>query len=168
MKIQDEFLGEKEFKIIQNIMLGGSFTWGYSSVIDYSDDKDRYQFCHHFYNKGIPISNYVDMLNPLLEKINAFQIQRIKSNLLTRTTDITPNSYHVDIGDLEEQEEKLRQWTTAIYYVNTNNGYTEFEDGTKVESVANRFVAFPANMMHRGTSCTDEKIRVLINFNFFV
>ena len=79
MKVQDEFLGEKEFKIIQNIMLGGSFTWGYSSVIDYSDDKDRYQFCHHFYNKGIPISNYIDMLNPLLEKINAFQIQRIKS-----------------------------------------------------------------------------------------
>jgi len=52
-------------------------------------------------------------------------------------------------------------------YVNTNNGYTKFEDGTKVESVANRLVTFPANMKHKGTSCTDEKIRVVINFNYF-
>ena len=64
-------------------------------------------------------------------------------------------------------EEKLKQWTTSIFYVNTNNGYTEFEDGTKIESVANRMVTFPTNLKHRGTSCTDEKIRVVINFNYF-
>ena len=64
-------------------------------------------------------------------------------------------------------EEQLKQWTTSIFYVNSNNGYTVFEDGTKVESVANRFVSFPANMKHKGTSCTDEKIRVVINFNYF-
>ena len=64
-------------------------------------------------------------------------------------------------------EEKLKQWTTSIFYVNTNNGYTEFEDGTKVESVENRLVTFSLNMKHRGTSCTDEKTRVVINFNYF-
>jgi hypothetical protein len=50
--------------------------------------------------------------------------------------------------------------------MNTNNGYTEFEDGTRVESVANRFISFPVGMKHRGTSCTDKKTRVVINFNF--
>ena len=50
--------------------------------------------------------------------------------------------------------------------MNTNNGYTKFEDGTKVESVANRLVTFPASMMHTGTSCTDKKIRIVINFNY--
>ena len=64
-------------------------------------------------------------------------------------------------------EEKLKQLTTSIFYVNTNNGYTKFEDGTKVESVANRMVIFPSNMKHIGTSCTDEKTRVVINFNYF-
>ena len=63
--------------------------------------------------------------------------------------------------------EKLKQWTTAIFYINTNNGYTEFEDGTRVESVANRIVNFPANLKHRGTRCTDQKIRIVINFNYF-
>ena len=51
--------------------------------------------------------------------------------------------------------------------MNTNDGYTEFEDGTKVESVANRLVTFPANLKHTGTSCTDEKTRIVINFNYF-
>ena len=50
--------------------------------------------------------------------------------------------------------------------MNTNNGYTEFENGVKIESVANRLITFPAGMKHRGTSCTDKKIRVVINFNY--
>ena len=64
-------------------------------------------------------------------------------------------------------EEKQKQWTTSIFYVNTNDGYTLFEDGTKVESVANRMLSFPANMRHTGTTCTDQQIRIVINFNYF-
>ena len=51
--------------------------------------------------------------------------------------------------------------------MNTCNGYTLFKDNTKVESVANRFVSFDSQLEHTGTSCTDENIRVLINFNYF-
>ena len=57
---------------------------------------------------------------------------------------------------------------TAIYYVNSNNGYTEFEDGTKVDSVRNRLVTFPSSMKHRGVSQTDTRTRMVINFNWFV
>ena len=56
--------------------------------------------------------------------------------------------------------------TTAIYYINTCDGYTLFEDGTKVESVTNRLLKFPSNMKHTGTSCTDRDRRILINFNY--
>ena len=55
---------------------------------------------------------------------------------------------------------------TAIYYVNTNNGYTYFEDGQKVESVENRLVIMPSNLPHAGATCTDELRRVVINFNY--
>ena len=64
-------------------------------------------------------------------------------------------------------EEKPKQWTTSIFYINTNNGYTKFENGEKVESVANRMVTFSTNLKHTGTSCTDERTRVVINFNYF-
>ena len=65
------------------------------------------------------------------------------------------------------QEDKQKQWTVSIFYVNTNDGFTVFEDGTKVESVANRMLTFPTNMKHSGTACTDQKYRIIINFNYY-
>ena len=117
------------------------------------------------YAENIPQSQFAEQMNPILEIINPLSLLRIKANLLTRTPKIIENEFHVDLTDLSE--EKSKQVTTSIFYVNTNNGYTEFEDGTKVESVANRLVTFPANMKHTGTFCTDEKTRVVINFNYF-
>ena len=46
------------------------------------------------------------------------------------------------------------------------NAGKELEDGTIINSVENRFVSFPANIKHRGTSCTDKNIRMVINFNY--
>ena len=92
-------------------------------------------------------------------------ILKIRAKLLTRTPEIEESDFHTDI--MGPTEEKISQMTTAIYYVNANNGYTEFEDGTKVESVENRIVIFPSNIKHRGTSCTNEQTRMVINFNYF-
>ena len=50
--------------------------------------------------------------------------------------------------------------------MNTNNGYTEFEKGDIVESVENRMVIFDSNLKHQTVTCTDEKIRIVINFNY--
>ena len=36
-----------------------------------------------------------------------------------------------------------------IYYINTNNGYTKLEDGTKVMSVANRLLLFDGSTSHK-------------------
>ena len=120
-----------------------------------------------FYMNNTSYSPFLKELEPILELIKTMSIFKIKANLLTRTSNIVENSFHVDMADLKEFPEKLKQWTTSIFYVNTNNGYTKFENGTKIESVANRMVTFPAHIKHTGTSCTDEKIRVVINFNYF-
>ena len=57
--------------------------------------------------------------------------------------------------------------TTAIFYFNTSNGWTEFEAcGTKIESIANRMVIFSGDKVHCGTSCTDKHARVLLNINY--
>ena len=118
-----------------------------------------------FYHAPAPRSAYFENLVPILEIKNPVSLIRIKANLLIRTPNIVEDGFHVDMTNVPE--EKQKQLTTSILYMNTNNGYTKFEDGTKVESVANRFVTFPANMKHTGTSCTDKKIRVVINFNYF-
>ena len=181
MKIEDNFLGWDEFTKLQNkIVCSGPdgdgnffhFPWTYNDNIDYADDEDKFQFIHIFYHEYAPISPCVEVINPIMEKLKMTAIIRIKANLLTRTPEIVENAFHHDIADYDENgktlfPEKLKQITTSIYYVNTNNGYTEFEDGTKVENIANRFVTFPGNLKHRGTSCTDKKIKVVINFNYF-
>ena len=41
---------------------------------------------------------------------------------------------------------------TGIFYVNTCNGYTLFSDGTKVESIENRFVEFDSSIEHTGVT----------------
>ena len=57
---------------------------------------------------------------------------------------------------------------TAIFYCNTNDGYSLFKDGTKVKSIKNRIVIFNNDIYHTGTTCTNEKIRSVINFNFIL
>ena len=165
MKIEDNFLDQKDFDKLQRIIMGEQFVWFYNDSIDYETDLDKFQFIHSFYKNFAPYSTSIDQLNPIMKKINPLSLVRIKANLLTRTPNIVENIFHVDIDDMSK--EKQKQLTTSIFYMNTNNGYTKFEDGTKVESVANRMVTFPANMKHTGTSCTDEKTRIIINFNYF-
>tara|TARA_B100000029_G_scaffold30832_1_gene29493 strand:+ start:1011 stop:1517 length:507 start_codon:yes stop_codon:yes gene_type:complete len=165
MKIEDDFLDQKEFDELQTLMLGPNFAWHYIVGIDYKRQKNKFMFVHTTYADNVPRSPFLEKLNTIIQIIQPMSLWRIKANLLTRTPTIVENEFHVDIGTLSE--EKLKQWTTSIFYVNTNNGYTKFKDGTKVESVANRMVTFPANMKHTGTTCTDEKTRIVINFNYF-
>ena len=164
MEIIDDFLEQTAFDELQTFMMSDDIFWIYNSTIDYPDDVNKFMFVHMFYDTKQHRYPFAEKMQPILEIINPISCFRIKANLLTKTPDIVENEFHVD---LPMPKEKLKQWTTSIFYVNTNNGYTKFEDGTKVESVANRMVIFPSNLKHKGTSCTDEKIRVVINFNYF-
>ena len=152
----DNFLTEDKFQRLQTIILGEEFKWYYLDNIDYINDPDKFQFTHAFFDKelGGVLSDHYDVFNLIDGSY------RIKANLLTRTSEIEVNRFHTDI------QRDSDQYTTSILYMNTNNGYTEFENGWKVESVANRLITFPTGLKHRGTSCTDKKIRVVINFNY--
>ena len=170
MKIEDNFLKQEDFNKIQNLMGEPSpFPWFYADRIVFEDDVDKFQFIHAFYDNHMPMSPFSNELDSIINIIQPFSIVKVRAKLLTRTPEIVETSFHVDLSLPEEQ---LRQWTTSIFYVNTNDGYTEFQDGriemenTKVKSVANRMVTFPANLRHRGVTQTDEQTRIMINFNF--
>ena len=60
----------------------------------------------------------------------------------------------------------IKNVTTSIFYINTNNGWTKFKDGCKVECIENRMVIFDSNIEHAGFSCTDQKRKVVVNFNY--
>jgi hypothetical protein len=98
-------------------------------------------------------------LTPFIDNLKPKALVRIKCNLTTRTHEIIEHGYHTD--------QPFSNFKTGIYYLNDNNGYTKFEDGSKVESVANRYVEFDGNILHTGTTCTNSNYRIVINFNYF-
>ena len=56
---------------------------------------------------------------------------------------------------------------TCVLYLNTNNGYTEFETGEKVYSESNTAVIFDTNLKHRGVPSTDVDRRMVLNISYF-
>jgi hypothetical protein len=159
--IIDNFLDDTEFKKLQDFMMGPWVPWAYNNALLSNVDDDSvydFQFVHTFYKDHKPHSEALSKLDPIMAKINPAAVLRIKANLNPRTDNLYLHRAHTDVENYK--------CITALFYVNTNNGYTIFEDGTKVNSVANRFVSFDSTMKHAGTSCTDQKVRVAINFNY--
>lgn len=157
-KVIDNFLNENDFKNIQKLMLSEQFPWYYSGLISDSriDDGDFY-FVHKFFEDNEPRSSFFKMMYPIINKINPISLIRIKGNLYRRTEKLQEHGQHIDY---------TFKHRGAIFSINTNNGYTKLNDGTKIESVANRIFFFDSSLPHNSTSCTNEKIRVNINFNY--
>ena len=76
---------------------------------------------------AVPKGRILNELNPILKKIKAKALIRIKANLNPVSQEIIRYDKHVD------QDYSCK---AAIYYVNSNNGYTMF-DSQKVESKEN-------------------------------
>tara|TARA_R110000822_G_scaffold46498_1_gene123604 strand:+ start:355 stop:840 length:486 start_codon:yes stop_codon:yes gene_type:complete len=160
VKVIDNFLDKETFKSIKDLMLNNSFDWYYSNSITSEHlDRKEFQFIHIFYQYGEARNSY-SIIQPIVKKINPFCLVRVKANLLTITPKIKEYDFHVDFKNKQNL-------TTAILYINTCDGYTIFKDGTKVESVENRFIEFDSNLEHTGSSCTDENVRAVINLNYF-
>ena len=158
-QVIDNFLEQKDFLKIKNVIMKGNFPWYYSSVVALEDVEEKDWYCtHHFYIDYRPNSVLYRLIEPIIQKINPKAIIKIKGNLYPNFHKPVDNGWHKDY-DFPHMG--------AIFYVNTNNGPTVLKDGTRIESIENRILFFDASQEHHSTHCTDAKIRVNINFNFF-
>ena len=156
-RVVDNFLPEDQFEMLRKIVMSNYFPWCYFWGRG-EEEITKDFFFHNFYRKGEKQSSgYFDILRPTLkELVGDGELVRVKGVLTTQSAEHHNSGFHSDYGDI----------TTSIYYINTCNGWTEFERGGKVESVANRMLIFDSNLIHGGVSCTDEKTRIVINFNY--
>lgn len=163
-KIIDNFLAESDFKKIKEEMLGANFPWFLNSTLvktkELIDDRYNWQFTHTFYrNFSICSTYFEDLIDPLIIKLNPSALVRVKANLIPRTSEQIVHEFHLD----HESFTGL----VAIYYVNSNNGFTIFKNGDRIQSIENRLLIFEPNLLHTGTTCTDTRVRCLINFMFY-
>lgn len=162
IKVIDNFLDKKIFKDLQDTLLNKSeFPWflNYNKVID----DGVTQFTHMFYYDFIPNSAYYNNLLPFFKILQPNAIKRVKANLTIKETEVKPYGLHQDYND----DLSLNQMKTAIYFLNTTNGPSVFENNKKVNCVENRIVIFPTKVLHAGSTHTDSQVRGVINFNWF-
>jgi len=166
VQVIDDYLSNSEWTYLSDTMMGagGDFPWKYSPNKVRGGDEDH-QFTHQFYSIGRK-SDWFGLVAPLMKRFHVLGVYRIKSNLEPNSGKRRYSEFHCDYNDPATLK-PASHMTTCIYYVNTCNGYTEFEDGTIVESVANRMAVFSSSILHRGVTQTDTKVRCVINCNWF-
>lgn len=160
MQIIDDFLDPDTFNTLRTYMMSSRMPWFYHPYVTRSDKIEHqyeFQFVHKFLSYVQGPSPIYKTIMPLLDKIDPFRTIRVKANLNPRTVKNETREMHTD----------WENCLTSIYYINTNNGYTSFESGCTVPSKANRLLTFNSNLRHASTTCTDEKVRVVVNINYY-
>ena len=165
----DNFLPQDTFHSMQSLLLNGDekqvMPWFYRFAIADYDDTEGFVFGNDIFNRGdIPdMSLYQEIGVPVISRLPMNYLIRIKVNCHTRQTLRGSENYpkcrfHTDTIRTKQ--------TVGILSINNCNGYTEFEDGTILESKENSIVIFDGAIKHRIVGQTDENIRVNININY--
>jgi len=162
-KIIDNALPQEDFEHIKNVMLNPNFTWNLTPFV--SNEKENlpifasYYFNHVFWSSfNFNTKPQAQLFAPILNILECRALMRIKGNLYPSTETIIHHDNHFDYEFPHKG---------AIFYLNTNNGLTILEDKIEVESIKNRLLIFDSSKPHRSTTCSDDKCRVNINFNYF-
>ena len=182
--ITDNFLPQVDFLSLKGQITSEEFPWYFSPYIS-SEDVEILptpgMFKHILYYDGDPKSQLYESYVRIFQKALDFSILfRIRINLNFRLPQPYRSVFHVDEEPREESKgvwkvpsgnkytpkHKDSEWATSIFYLNTNNGYTELENGQKIASIGNRAVTFPLNTKHRMVTQTDEQTRYVINFSY--
>ncbi len=186
IEIIDNFLDPSVFEELKIKMYSQQMFWSYSAVLmnDGSaeitcDDLDNSLMVHLMYESNNSLFNFADIsdmppdlpnmvlksdcfdwMKPILDSdlLGIKFLLRVKANLYLRTKERIVHGYHIDYPF---------ECKSAIYSINSNDGSTIFKNGQEVESVENRMVIFDGLLKHTGTTCTNQKTRMNINFNYF-
>ena len=159
MKIIENFIEDKElFNSIKEILFGTDIPWYYCPTTGTSTDVSGFFFMHHLYYNNQFMSPYANsILLPILYRLSFKKLIRARINCYPKTLKIIYNEMHTDF----DNEHKV-----ALFSINTNDGFTFFENKKKIESVENRMLLFNGNLKHCSVAQRDTNLRINININY--
>lgn len=159
--IVDNFLPKENFIRVKELLLSNDFPWFYYKNITFGNESKGplFYMSHAFYNNNQPNSSSYNFLKEnLLKFMNIKSLIRVKANFY-------PNQSIKEINEMHKDYEFKHKG--AIFSINTNNGGTLLKDGTKIDSIENRMLFFDPSIEHDSENCTDQKVRINININYF-
>ena len=149
-QVIENFLPQDIADFIEKEMVCDTFPWYYSDTVNTPEDDDKFFFSHSIIYEGELNSRFYDSIAlPIVSKLRA--------NKIFRENKSDKKGFHTDM----KEEHKV-----LLYYVNTNNGFTLFENGDKVPSIKNTALLFNGNLKHMAVLQTDKKARINININY--
>lgn len=159
MKVIDNFLNKKDFEYIRDQIISIKFPWYYSDNSNYAHDGiAQLNYSFYFWDTPTRVNGNIQLLKPILDKLNVKGLIRVKANLNFPSSNKKP-IYHID--------SPFKKTKTAVYYLNSNNGGTKFKDKF-VESKENRMVIFNTQTKHSAIPHDNNKqARFVINFNYY-
>lgn len=166
MKIVDSFLPPAALQALVEGLRAPGFPWrcvpivseGASAQMALAENRQWVHGFVHWRPQSTYRSPALPLLHDVAKRLGPVRLLRVKANLTLRRERHVEYGLHVDT--------RHRGAVTGILYLNDNNGYTRFEDGSRVDSVANRLVVFDARRRHTGASCTDAPWRLVLNLNW--
>jgi hypothetical protein len=168
--ILDNFFEQDSFLEVKKFIMSPRCQWRFVDFIAHKDrrdnDKDGY-FVHSFtdrdpntlkerFQESPNLSILSNLMKKIREKVPHKDILRVRSSLYPRRNSQNPDPMHLDY---------TFPHNVCIYYVNTNNGYTMFDNGEKVSSLENRLLVFNGLEKHCSVVQTDASARFIININ---
>jgi hypothetical protein len=160
MKVVDNFFDPVYFNELRSFFLDQPtrIPWFFVPTMnkDHTESNTMSYFEHLAYQDR-PNSDFYKILEPIVELFDMQELIRIKCNCYPATENLVIHPSHKDYEFTHKG---------AIISINTCDGYTLLEDGTRVDSVANRVLFFDPSKMHSSTNCTNEKARFNINVNY--
>jgi hypothetical protein len=156
VKVVNNFMHKNDFNHLRQEVLKANFFYNSSVSEDYS--KDGYYFAHMIYQNNEKTSTLFNLIEPILDKIDAKQIHRAKINLFPGGEKLKEYGQHQDT---------MFKCKVFLLSLNTCDGFTRIGKDKKVPSVANTGIFFPSTVYHNSTNCTNANIRLNININYF-
>ena len=192
-KVIDDFLPEQNLISLYNSILSNKVKWSFSDSVASRSDTSGFYFNSVFFELINTQSNLYTttgsngnvtthdiknvgphpdvfkeiliILNKVRDELNpwAKSLFRIRACLYIKSDDIIEHAFHIDAVDIEH--------IAVIFYLNDNNGYTRLKIDDKIikiESKQNRLLIMDGEIEHASSTCTDNDMRAVINFNFTV
>jgi len=174
-RIKDNFLPDDLFTQLTDYVGGWetpfrpNVDWYYMNK-SVNDDDGCPQFSHMMYTNGRPISKVYDAIDryvfPVLRPLS---VLRVKINMTPRAVVQNRTPLHLDItGEPDGMGGYISvpDYKVCILYLNDGDGYTYFDDGSIVETKANRAVLFDGYRYHGGAASTNTNVRTVLNINY--
>lgn len=152
-KIIDNFLDNDVFSKLFIYLTTPQATAWYQN-----DNLGTINFSHLLFSNMRINSEKFELIRPLIEKLQVKALLRASAYLYFQTAKIEKIKpiLHYDFDHM-----------SAIFFLNTNNGYIMLDDKNKIQAVENRVVVYPTKSLTLITNCTNNLHNATIELDYF-